>query len=174
MGTLSLIIFAVALPVVYLAGVTLCRYADFEKKWNLKITPWKVVFSVLFTITIVNIADIVVDKYVEKNIPHEWRENILETQNIANVSLNHEVDGFFFLIAGFISERELFHYDIVKDDATRVRGKQDASECCILKADKQQKIVRVQRVRLYENTADKKFFQNSNDKAKEFYKIYIL
>lgn len=172
MGTLSWIIFAVVLVVVYLSNFLIDGLI--RKKWKLKISFSSFLFLCLAALFFVYLSDNSVSDYVAKNVPHEWKEEILSVQVVEDVSRSREQEGSFFLGIGDTHERETFRYTIVREDGTRVREKLYTSDCSILKVDKKQKVVYVRNVRVYKNPADRKFFHNSHDATNGFYKVYIL
>jgi len=173
MSTLNWIVFIAVLAGLYLFNVAMDR--SIHKQWKFKISSLAFIFMALISLVAVNLSDMFVDEYVKKNVPNEWQEQVLSTQQVEDVVRSREKEGSFFFGIGDVTERETFRYAVVNEDGSRVRDKLYVSQCYILKAqDKKQKILYLRNVRVYKNPEDKKFFQNSYDKTSGFYRVYLL
>lgn len=168
MSIISLIVFIVVLLFTYLATISVDRF--FNGEWNFKLKLSSLFMPLITAAVYVFCSDFFVDNYVNKNVPHEWREETVFVQNVEDVSRRFEKEGNFLNI----HERETFRYTVVREDGLRVREKLYTSDCFIMKADKKQQIVLVRNVRIYKNPADKKFFSNTYDKRNGFYKVFLL
>lgn len=172
MEKLGLIVFAGFLLVSYLIKITKDKIK--HGQWSFGIKGVDVLFSVFVALELFFATCFFANIYVEKNVPHEWREEISSIRKIENVSWNLEEEGTFFLGIGGSNERETLRYTVVDEDGGRVRDKSYTSDCVILKADKEQKIVQVSKVRVYKNPWDKWLFQGNYDKKDSFYRVYLL
>jgi len=145
------------------------------KKWVLKRGIGSFFLYAAFAFLLSNFSDIGSYLHVEKNVPFEWKENILAKQSIEEVSMSKEREGHLFLGCGSFRERETFRYTANNEDGSYHRDKVYTSECVVLKAEDEnsQRIEKVQVVREYKNKSDKSWFGTKMDKKDSFYRIYL-
>lgn len=172
MSTLNLIVFAVVFFITYLVGVFTDRYM--KKKWIFKVSLSFLLIALLLGTFSLRASDKIADDYVNLNVAHEWKERIVSVQEVEDVVRSRENEGFLVLGCGWLSERETFRYTIVKKDGVRLREKLYTHNCSILKAEKQKQIQFIQRVRVYKNSDDEKFFKNAFDHSEGSYRAYVL
>ena len=108
--------------------------------------------------------------YVELNVPHEWKQQVVSKNEIEDITKNREREGSFINMY----ERETFRYTIIKPDGKRVRERVYTADCVILKAEKSPTVSYVKKVRVYKNPKDKILFGNNDDVGNGFYEVAIL
>ena len=172
MSTLNLIVFLVSIAGMYFVGVVGDKMV--KKKWDFKVSIFQSFLALVVAMFFVAASDHHADEYVSSYVPHEWKEIIVSSENIEDISRGRELEGSYFLGIGNTRERETFRYTSLSDDGTRARKKLYTSDCYILKAGEKQQVLYVKNVRIYKNEADRKFFKNMYDSKHGFYKVYIL
>jgi hypothetical protein len=172
MSTLNLIVFAFVFLSTILSFIVADRIV--KKKWIFKMSPFFIFIALILALFSLRASDCMSDEFVKLNVAHEWKEQIITTQNVEDVVRSREKEGSFFFGIGDTYERETFRYTVLNDDFSKSREKLYTNGCIILKAnDGKQKIVYLRNVRAYKDPADKKFFQNMHDHSDGFYRVYL-
>ena len=163
-GTFGLI-GMVAYVVVFIAGyMSLSKFIDYT--WiPKKIGLPSVVFCLIFAYTGYNGASTVASVIVAKKIPHVWEEKVLNKWSVSDLKVAKSDQN---------REVEILQFAINTYDKTKSTGGYSSSNNVYFVSDKVKAntVEKLQKVRVYKNKDDEKFYRSNSDFLSPYYVVY--